>query len=140
MSRSGEGAAAGAGAAAGLPLYAITLTLAPQFSAELAHAGVVEAIAEAARGGQPPAIETLVSLGQSADFARRFVERIAYLIRLREAGTLRAAGPFEGLREGLYLVHAPDVDSARRVLEDDPLYRAGFIERDYTIRRWLVAI
>ena len=130
----------GAGETATMPVYAIILTLAPQFSAELAHGGVVEAIAEAAREGRAPAVPTLIALGQSPNFAQRFVERLAYLIRLRKAGTLRAAGPFAELSDGMYLVHAKDEAAARRVLEEDPLYLAGFIERDYTIRRWLVAI
>ncbi len=93
-----------------------------------------------ASAGRAPAVPALVALGQSPDFAARFVERLAYLIRLREAGTLRAAGPFAGMREGMYLVHAADEAAARRVLEEDPLYRSGFIERAYTVQRWLVAI
>ena len=71
---------------------------------------------------------------------RIFVERLAYLVRLKQAGILLAAGPFEGLVEGLYLVNVPDELAARRVLEEDPLYRAGFIAREYTLHRWLVAI
>jgi len=127
-------------AAAGLPLYAIILTLSQRFSEQLARPGVVEAIAMAASEGHAPAVPALVALGQSPDFATRFVERLAYLIRLREAGTLRAAGPFAGMKEGMYLVHAADEAAARRVLEEDPLYQAGFIEPAYTVQRWLVAI
>lgn len=122
------------------PLYAIILTLSQRFTEQLSHPGVVEAIAAAASAGRAPAVPALVALGQSPDFAARFVERLAYLIRLREAGTLRAAGPFAGMREGMYLVHAADEAAARRVLEEDPLYRSGFIERAYTVQRWLVAI
>jgi uncharacterized protein YciI len=53
---------------------------------------------------------------------------------------LRAAGPFEGLQEGMYLCNATNEREARRVLEEDPLYKAGFIEKEFTVRRWLVAI
>jgi len=26
------------------------------------------------------------------------------------------------------------------MIEQDPLYRAGFIERDFTLRRWIAAL
>lgn len=121
-------------------VYAIILRLAPEFTTQLGFPGVVDAVASAAQAGRAPTVEQLVALGQTDAFARAFTERLGYLIRLREAGVLRAAGPFEGLREGMYLCNAPDEDSARRVLEEDPLYRAGFIEREYTLHRWHVAI
>lgn len=120
--------------------YAIVLRLTPVFSRELARPGVVEAIAAAAGTGSAPAAETLIGLGQSPDFASLFVRRLQYLVDLKNAGILRAAGPFEGLRDGMYLCNAPDERTARRVIEEDPLYIAGLIARDYRIERWLVAI
>ena len=53
-----------------------------------------------------------MALGQTEKFARAFVERLGYLQRLRQAGTLRAAGPFEDLREGMYLCTAADEHEA----------------------------
>ena len=79
-------------------------------------------------------------MGQTEEFARVFVERLGYLLLLRQVGILDAAGPFEGLRDGMYLCNATNEQEARRVLEEDPLYRAGFIEREFTVRRWLVAL
>jgi uncharacterized protein YciI len=35
---------------------------------------------------------------------------------------------------------AADERAARRIMEDDPLYRAGFIEKDFVVRRWLAAL
>ena len=81
-----------------------------------------------------------MALGQTEKFARAFVERLGYLLRLRQAGILREAGPFEDLKEGMYLCNATDEHEARQVLEQDPLYRAGFIESEFTLRRWHVAI
>jgi uncharacterized protein YciI len=121
-------------------VYAIIVKLLPEFSAQLAYPGVVDAVADAARAGHPPSVQQLVALGQTERFAQAFVERLGYLLRLRQASVLRAAGPFEDLKEGMYLCNAADEREARRVLEEDPLYKAGFIEHEFTVRRWLVAI
>ena len=121
-------------------VYAILLKLSPEFTAEISLPGVLGAVADAARDGRPPTIQTLVALGQTEKFARAFVERLGYLLRLRQAGILREAGPFEDLKEGMYLCNATDEHEARQVLEQDPLYRAGFIESEFTLRRWHVAI
>jgi uncharacterized protein YciI len=121
-------------------MYVITLRLAPAFSAHLARAGVMEAVAAAAREGRPPDVATLVGLGLPGEFVRLFVERLQYLLQLRQSGVLRSAGPFADLTEGLYLCDVADEAAARRILEDDPLYRAGFIENEYTVRRWLAAL
>ena len=121
-------------------LYAIFLKLAPAATAQIALPGVIDAVTRAARAGHAPAVQELVALGQTEAFARVFVERLGYLLRLREAGILRAAGPFADLKEAMYLCTATDEREARRVLEEDPLYRAGFIEREFTLRRWLAAL
>ena len=118
----------------------IFLRLAPAFTANLRRAGVMDAVAAAAGDGRPPAAETLAALGVAADFAAVFIERLDYLLRLRAAGVLRAAGPFADLAEGLYICNARDESEARRVVEQDPLFRAGYIERDFVVRRWLAAI
>lgn len=122
------------------PVYAIILRLSPEFTRQLGYPGVLDAVANAAKRGQPPSVSDLTALGQSNLFANAFVERLGYLLRLREAGIIRGAGPFEGLREGMYLCNVADEAAARRVLQEDPLYQAGFIESDYTVQRWLVAI
>lgn len=121
-------------------VYAIILKLSPEFTAQIARPGVVGAVADAAQAGRAPTVQKLVTLGQTEKFAQVFVERLGYLLRLRQAGILREAGPFEGLNEGMYLCNATDEREARRVLEQDPLYRAGFIETEFTVRRWHVAI
>ena len=119
---------------------AIVLRLSPEFTAQLSYPGVIDAVAEAAQAGHPPSVQKLVALGQAETFAQAFVERLGYLLRLRQTGVIRAAGPFDGLEEGMYLCNATDEHEARRVLQEDPLYRAGFIKREFTVRRWLVAI
>ena len=121
-------------------IYAIFLRLAPEATTHLGRPGVMDAVGEAARGGQIPAVEALMALGQPEPFARLFVQRLGYLLRLREAGILRGAGPFEYLKEGMYLCNVMDEREARRILEEDPFYRAGHIEPDFTVRRWLAAI
>jgi uncharacterized protein YciI len=117
-------------------VYVIFLRLAPAFAANLACPGVMDAVTGAAREGRPPAAETLAALGLPIDFVHLFIERLGYLLKLREAGVLRAAGPFADLSEGIYVCNVIDEREARRVLEDDPLYQAGFIEHDFVVRRW----
>src|SRR5262245_59224383 len=120
-------------------VFAIVLKLSPEFTAQLAIPGVVEAVAEAAQAGRTPSVGDLVRLGQKEEFARVFIERLNYLLRLQQAGILLTAGPFGDLKEGMYLCNAKDEHDAQRILEEDPLYLAGFIEREFTVRRWLVA-
>jgi uncharacterized protein YciI len=121
-------------------VYALFLRLAPEATKHLSRPGVMEAVGEAARGGQPPPVQDLVALGQPEPFARLFVQRLGYLLRLREAGILRGAGPFADLKEGMYLCHVMDEREARRLLEEDPFYRAGLIEPDFAVRPWLAAL
>ena len=121
-------------------VYAIILKLSPEFTAQIALPGVVGVVGDAAQAGHAPTVQQLVALGQTEKFARLFVERLGYLLRLRQAGILREAGPFADLKEGMYLCNVMDEREARRVLEQDPLYRAGFIESEFTVRRWHIAI
>jgi uncharacterized protein YciI len=121
-------------------IFAIVLKLSPEFTAQLAIPGVVDTVAAAAQTGRTPSVGDLVTLGQKEEFAQVFVERLDYLLQLQQSGILRAAGPFENLKEGMYLCNAKDEYEAQRILEEDPLYLAGFIEREFTVRRWLVAI
>ena len=121
-------------------IYAITLKLSSEFTAQIARPGVLATVVKAASAGHAPTVRELMTLGQTEAFARVFSERLGYLVRLQQAGILRAAGPFEGLKEGMYLCNATDEREARRVLEEDPLYKAGLIEKEFTVRRWLVAI
>ncbi len=120
--------------------YAIFLRLAPAATAHLARPGVMEAVTEAAREGRAPAVSALTALGVPGDFTRTFVQRLEYLLRLREAGILRGAGPFADLKEGMYLCNLPDEREAHRIMQEDPFVRTGLIEPEYTVRRWLAAI
>lgn len=121
-------------------IYAIFLRLAPAATTNVSRPGVMEAVMEAARGGQAPSVGDLVALGQPEGFARLFVQRLGYLLKLREAGILRGAGPFAGLKEGMYLCNVPDEREARRIMEEDPFYRAGLIEPDFVVRPWFAAL
>jgi uncharacterized protein YciI len=121
-------------------VYAIILKLSTEFTAQIARPGVLATVVKAASAGHAPTVRELMTLGQTEAFARVFSERLGYLVRLQQAGILRGAGPFEGLKEGMYLCNATDEREARRVLEEDPLYKAGLIEKEFTVRRWLVAI
>ena len=121
-------------------IYAIILKLSPEFTAQIARPGVAGVVAKAVGAGHAPTVRELVNLGQTEEFAGLVSERLGYLVKLRQAGVLRAAGPFEGLTEGMYLCNAADEREARRVLEEDPLFKAGFIENEFTVHRWLVAI
>ena len=120
-------------------VYAIILKLSSEFTTQIARPGVGAAVVKAASAGHAPTVQELITLGQTEEFAKVFSERLGYLVRLQQAGVLRAAD-FEGLKEGMYLCNATDEREARRVLEEDPLYKAGFIENEFTVRRWLVAI
>lgn len=120
--------------------YVIFLALAPSATAQLARLGVMDAVMAAMRGGRAPGVETLTALGLPDDFARLFAERLRYLLTLREAGILRGAGPFADLKEGMYLCQVADERDARRILEEDPFYRAGLIEADFVVRPWLAAL
>jgi len=121
-------------------IYAIIVKLSPQFTAQIARPGVGGAVAKALDAGRVPTVRELVNLGQAEEFAELFSERLGYLVRLRHAGVLRAAGPFEGLKGGMYLCNATDEREARRVLEEDPLFKAGFIENvSRYIGGWLLS-
>jgi hypothetical protein len=110
-------------------IFAIIFKLLPEFTAQIAPPGVGGAVAKAVGAGHAPTVRELMNLGQTEEFARLFSERLGYLVRL-----------LEDLKEGMYLCNATDEREARRVLEEDPLFKAGFIENDFTVHRWLVAI
>ncbi len=120
--------------------YAIFLRLAPAVTTNASRPGVMDAVAEAARQGRAPTVEALAALGLPEAFARLFVERLGYLLRLREAGILRAAGPFADLKEGMYVCNVPHEREARRIVEEDPFYRQGLIQPEFTVRPWLATL
>ena len=111
-------------------VYAIILKLSPEFTVQIARPGVGAAVVKAASAGHAPTVRELITLGQTEEFARVFSERLGYLLRLQQAGILRAAGPFEGLKEGMYLCNATDEREARRVLEEVPSTRWGSLRRN----------
>lgn len=121
-------------------MYVIFLRLAPLATANLSRPGVMEKVAEAARHDAVPAADDLLACGQPEEFARRFIYRLEYLLELRRVGILKGAGPFADLKEGMYLCNVPDEGEAHRIIQEDPFYKAGLIEREYTIRPWLAAL
>lgn len=121
-------------------ICAIFLRLAPVVTANLGRPGVMDRVAEAARHGETPSADELVDCGQSEDFARRFIYRLEYLLELRRAGILKGAGPFADLKDGMYLCNVPGEHEAHRVIREDPFYKAGLIEPEYTVRPWLAAL
>ena len=121
-------------------IYAIFLRLVPKATANLSRPGVMETVAGAARHNAAPSIDELRAAGQPEDFARMFITRLEYLLGLRKAGILKGAGPFADLKEGMYLCNVPDEREARRIVEEDPFFKAGLIQSDYTIREWLAAL
>lgn len=40
----------------------------------------------------------------------------------------------------MYVCTVPDERAARRIIEEDPFYRAGLIEPVFTVRPWLAAL
>jgi len=120
--------------------YVIFLRLAPTATANLQRPGVMDAVAEAARAGAAPSLDVLTRLGQPAVFANLLVQRLTYLLSLRAAGILRAAGPFADLQGGMYICNVPNERDARDIMEEDPFVRAGLIESSYTIHQWCAAI
>ncbi len=120
--------------------YAIFLRLMPAVTTNVSRLGVMDAVGEAAREGRAPTVEALVALDLPEAFARLFVQRLGYLLRLREAGILRAAGPFADLKEGMYVCNVPDEREARRIVEEDPFYRQGLIEPEFVVRPWLATL
>jgi len=121
-------------------VYVIFLRLASSFAANLARPGVMDAVKEAASEGRSPTVETLARLGLPADFVSLFIERLRYLLQLRQAGVLLSAGPFADLTEGMYVCNVLNEHEADRIMVGDPLYQAGFIEQNFVVRRWLVAL
>src|SRR5262245_58876439 len=111
--------------------YVIFLRLAPAFAENLTRPGVMDAVAEAAGSGRAPGPPPLTALGLPEEFVTLFVKRMNYLLALRQSGVLRSAGPFSNMSDGIYVCNVSDEQQARRILEEDPLYQAGFIERDY---------
>ena len=101
-------------------VYAIILKLSPESTAQIARPGVRGAVAKAAGAGHAPTVRELVSLGQTEEFARLFSEPLGYLVGLQQAGVLRAAGPFEGLTEGMYLCNATNEAETPRAITDLP--------------------
>ena len=84
-----------------------------------------------------PSVEKLESLGLPEIFSRALIERLGYTRGLQDKRIMWAAGPFPGLKDAAYVFTAADEHEARRVIEEDPLYRTGFIEPDFVLRRWL---
>ena len=103
----------------------------------LGRPGVIDEIDASRREGRLPSVEKLKSLGLPENFSRALIERLGYLRGLHDKRIMRAAGPFPGLKDAVYVFMAGDEQEARRVIEEDPLYRTGFVERDFVLRRWL---
>jgi uncharacterized protein YciI len=58
-----------------------------------------------------------------------FAEHAAWLARLLSDGALIVAGPTGGrVNTGIGIFEAPDEETARRIIAEDPVARAGFAE------------
>ncbi|MEJ5206959.1 YciI family protein [Denitratimonas sp. CY0512] len=55
--------------------------------------------------------------------------------RLAEAGSLVLAGPLDGVdgRRGIFVLAVPDIDSARRLVETDPVIANGEMSADFHV-------
>lgn len=62
---------------------------------------------------------------------------VAFLERLIDAGQIRVSGPVTGLgkRAGFIVMTVPDIDQARRLIEQDPFAIEGLID-ELTILEW----
>ena len=117
--------------------YLLTLRLSPAFADYLGRPGVIDEVDASRRERRLPSVEKLESLGLPEIFSRAFIERLGYLRGLHDKRIMWAAGPFPGLKDAAYVFTAADEHEARRVIEEDLLYRTGFIEPDFVLRRWL---
>ena len=70
------------------------------------------------------------------DFARVLETRITYFSQLKEKRVLKSGGPFFGFTGGMFIFEAPNLEAARSIVENDPLYLHSYIRKDYIVREW----
>ncbi len=63
--------------------------------------------------------------------AEIYQEHLLYTHRLAEGGCIWEAGPSADFTRILYVYATPDMDSAKQLMSDDPLYRAGFFTQGW---------
>jgi uncharacterized protein YciI len=71
--------------------------------------------------------------------AERRDEHVAHLKKLREEGTLVAAGPYEDGTGGAILLNAEDVAAAEKIVAADP-YTQLEVTKDRHLRGWKVTV
>ena len=94
--------------------YFLTLQLSPAFMDYLWRPGVIDEIDASRREGRLPSVEKLKSLGLPENFSRALIERLGYLRGLHDKRIMRAARPFPGLKDAVYVFMAGDEQEARR--------------------------
>jgi uncharacterized protein YciI len=71
--------------------------------------------------------------------AQRRDDHVAYLGKLRDAGALVAAGPYEDGSGGAILLNAEDVAAAEELVAGDPFTQLD-VTRDRHLRGWKVTV
>ena len=71
--------------------------------------------------------------------AERRDEHVAYLNKLKDDGTLVAAGPYADLTGGTILYQTDTLQDAEKLVEGDP-YTQADVSRDRHLREWKVTV
>lgn len=71
--------------------------------------------------------------------AERRGDHVAHLERLREAGSLVAAGPLADASGGIVVLSADDEAAARELVDQDPYTRLD-VTKDRRLREWRVTV
>ncbi|MEV4477240.1 YciI family protein [Nonomuraea sp. NPDC049419] len=71
--------------------------------------------------------------------AERRDDHVAHLEKLREQGSLVAAGPYTDLAGGMIVLRAEDESAAQALVEQDP-YTQLDVTKDRRLREWRVTV
>ena len=85
------------------------------------------------------ALNTTYETGENlpGDLAGLYRQHLLYTHGLGENGSIWEAGPSADFTRILYIYATPDMESAKQLMCDDPLYRAGFFTHDWWLE-WFV--
>jgi uncharacterized protein YciI len=71
--------------------------------------------------------------------AQRRDDHVAYLNKLKDAGSLVAAGPYSDLTGGTIIYQADTREDAEKLMADDPYTQADVTKNRY-LREWKVTV